>query len=55
MLASFVFASLLNDKTLKQSVKKAQKFVAKSIRETVKHNVEERNGIDFENNLKDLM
>ncbi len=55
MLASFVFASLLNGKTLKQSVKKAQKFVAKSIRETVKHNVEERNGIDFENNLKDLM
>ncbi len=55
MFASVVFASLLNGKTLKQAVKKAQKFVAKSIGETVKHNVEERNGINFESNLKNLM
>ena len=55
MFASLIFAGLLNGKTLKQSVKKAHKFVAKSISETVKHKVPERNGIDFEINLKNLM
>lgn len=55
MFASLVFASLLNGKNLKQSVKKAQKFISKSIGETVKHKVLERNGIDFESNLKNLM
>lgn len=52
MFAALVFASILNGKNLKQSVRDAQKFVAKSIRETVKLNIQERNGINFESNLK---
>lgn len=55
MFASLIFAGLLNGKTLKQSVKKAHKFVAKSISETVKNKVSEKNGINFESNLKSLM
>ncbi len=55
IFASVVFAGLLKGKTLKQSVGKAEKFISKSLSKTVSCNVVERNGIEFESNLKELM
>ncbi len=55
VFASVVFASLLNGASLKRSVVKAEEFISKAIRETFSNNGAERDGIDFESRLKDLM
>lgn len=55
IFASVIFAYLFKGKTLKQAVSKAEKFILKALEKTLVSNFDERNGIEFESVLKDLM
>ena len=55
MFSSIVFACLLKGKSLKKSVVKAQKFITDSINKTISATALEKNGLNFENSLKNLI